>query len=374
MKVVIVIPTYNEVANIGRLLSALLEEIENFPHHKFEILVVDGNSPDGTANVVSDSSAKDNRVQLLMEKKKAGLGAAYVYGFQHAIARMGAEAVVEMDSDFQHDPKDFTKLLKAFDEGYDYVLGSRYVKGGSIPKEWAFYRVMLSVVGNMASKLILGIYNVSDFTTGFKISRVKGFLDKIDLDSINSQGFAYKIDLLYKMYNLKAKIKEVPITFGVRNKGDSKMVVRGNTLDSLKVIIFLRVKNNISFFKFLAVGFTGLFVDSGIFNLLRIMLDSDVSSVISGFFGIATTFILNNHWSFVDRKINGKRKKSVGIVVYFVSSYIPIVFRSWLIGFLVNTFGNTLLISNLAFFIGILIGLVWNYTIYSKLIWKKNNA
>ncbi len=373
MKVVVVIPTYNERENIKLLVPALVGEFSQFPHHQLHILVVDGNSPDGTGEQVLEFRQKNPNIHLLKEKEKAGLGSAYIYGFKHAMEKLQAGVVVEMDADFQHDPKDFTKLLKAFDQGYDYVIGSRYIKGGSIPKEWAFYRKLLSLGGSLFSKIVLGIFNVNDFTTGFKVSRVDGFLKKINLEDVNSSGFAYKIDLLFKMHNLGAKIKEVPIKFGLRDRGDSKME-KDNMLDSLRVVLLLRYQQSKSFFKFIIVGFTGLFVDSALFSIFRITsLGSTMASVLSGFLGMVTTFTLNNYWSFNERKLAGVKKKATSFVVYFISSYIPIIFRSWLINFSVNRFGDTAPVAYSAFFIGILVGLIWNYTVYSRVIWKKSN-
>ncbi len=373
MRVVVVIPTYNESENIKRLIPGLMEQFKNFPKHDIHILVIDGNSPDGTGNAVLELGKEYPNTHLLIEKEKAGLGAAYVYGFKHAMKEQNAEVIVEMDADFQHDPKDFTRMLTAFDEGSDYVIGSRYIKGGSVPKEWECYRKLLSVGGNMFSKFVLGIFDVNDFTTGFKISRVRGFVDKIDLDNINSSGFAYKIDLLFRMHRLGAKIKEVPIRFGLRDRGDSKME-KDNMLDSLKVVMLLRYQENKSFLKFVIVGFVGLFVDSGIFSILRIgYLGSTVASAVSGLIGMLTTFALNNIWSFGERKLLGAKKKVAGFIIYCVSSYIPIIFRSWLIDFSIIKFGDSALVAYTAFFTGILVGLIWNYTVYSRLIWKRSS-
>lgn len=371
MKIVVVIPTYNERENIERLIPVLHDEYKHFSHHEIHTLIVDGNSPDGTGEVVEGFKSEYPNTHLLREKEKAGLGAAYVYGFKHAIRELGAEVVVEMDADFQHDPKDLTRMLKKFDEGYDYVIGSRYIKGGSIPKEWAFYRKFLSFGGSLFSKIILGIFNVNDFTTGFKISRVNGFLNKIDLDNINSSGFAYKLDLLFKMHKAGAKIVEVPIKFGLRDRGDSKME-KDNMMDSLRVVLLLRFNESKSFFKFVLVGFAGLFTDSGTFSLLRLtFLESAAASALSGLVGMITTFTLNNIWSFQDRKIESTQQKVKSFVVYFIFSYIPIIFRSWLIDFAILKYGPSAAVEYTAFFIGILIGLIWNYTVYSRLIWKK---
>ncbi len=371
MKVVVVIPTYNERENIKLLIPALFEQFKKLPQHDMHILVVDGNSPDGTAKEVLEFQEKNTNIHLLKETNKSGLGAAYIYGFQFAVEKLGAEVLVEMDADFQHDPKDLVKMLKTFDEGYDYVIGSRYVKGGSIPKQWALYRKLLSLGGSLFTKIVLGIYDINDFTTGFKVSRVHGFVDKIDLSEVNSSGFAYKIDLLYKMHNLGARMVEVPIKFGLRDRGDSKME-KDNMLDSLRVVLLLRYRKSQSFFKFIVVGFAGLFTDSGLFTILRLTpLASAYASATSGFIAMVTTFALNNVWSFKERKLEGTKKKATSFMVYFASSYIPIIFRSWLISLSVSHYGDKALVAYSAFFVGIVVGLIWNYTVYSRVIWKK---
>ena len=370
MKVVIVVPTYNEAKNIGRLLDTVSEEVKNISHET-RVLVVDGTSPDGTADVVREKMKTHKFVDLVV-KEKGGLGADYIYGFKYAMDEMGADVIVEMDADFQHDPKDVHRLVAEIENGYDYIIGSRFVKGGSIPKDWELKRKVLSKLGNIASKIILGIFNINDFTTGYKASRVKGFVDQIDFDSVLSKGFAYKIDLLYKMCKLGAKVKEVPIQFATRDEGISKMEAN-NPIDSLRVVITLRLTDRKTqrFLKFCVVGFTGLFVDSGLFNLFRVTLFSTkMSSLVSGFIAMLTTFLLNNFWSFKENKLEGINKKVKSFVVYIISSYIPIIFRSWLIKFSIDSYGDTFIVSNTAFFIGIVIGLIWNFTIYSKIIWR----
>lgn len=375
MKIVVVIPTYNEAKNIGRLIDALSVEFKNIPNHEMHILVVEGNSPDGTAQIVRDKAVEFPFVHLLMEEKKAGLGAAYVYGFRHAMNDLKADVVVEMDADFQHDPKELPTLIKEIDNGYDYVIGSRYIKGGSIPEDWGLMRKLFSIFGNLTSKIILGIRGVNDFTTGYKVSRVKGFVDTIDLDNILSKGFAYKMDLLYKMHKAGAKIKEVPIQFQTRNEGDSKME-KNNPMDSLRVVIKLRLndKDTQKFLKFCVVGLIGLITDAGLANIFRItILSSKNAPLVSGLIAMLVTFLLNNFWSFNETKIEGTSKKISYFIIYCISSYIPILFRSFLVGFAVSSFGNTFIVFNTAFFIGIFIGLVWNFTVYSKLIWRKKN-
>jgi len=369
MNFVIVIPTYNEAENIGRLIEVLDKKFKEIPKHTFNILVVEGNSPDGTADIVREKSKKYPFVHLLMEKEKKGLGAAYIYAFKHAMKNLDPDVLIEMDADFQHDPEDIKRFVAATEEGYDYVIGSRFTKGGSIPKEWEFYRKIISIGGNLFTKVVLGIFDISDFTTGYKASRVKGFVDKMNLDTIMSSGFAYKMELLYRMHKMGAKIKEIPIKFGLREGGVSKME-RNNPFDSLRVVLTLRFKEYKKFIKFCVVGLAGLFVDTGLFNIFRIFIDSAVSALISGGFGMLTTFILNNKWSFKENEIKGIQNKSKSFVFYVAFSVIPIIVRSWLVRLSTKQYGNTLLVSNAAFFVGIVFGLIWNFTVYSKIIWR----
>ncbi len=370
MEVVVVIPTYNEADNIRQLIAILAEEFVQIPHN-CRALVVDDSSPDGTYRIVEELRSQYPFLHLLVRKEKTGIGGAYFAGFKQAMA-MGADVVIEMDADFQHDPRDVKRLVQAIDEGYDYAVGSRFVAGGKIPKEWAFYRKFLSFGGSLFSKIVLGMPKHNDFTSGFKASRVKGFVDQINFDGVLSKGFAYKIDLLYRMHKLGAKFKEVPISFGLRDRGDSKMG-KDNMFDCLKVVLRLRYNDSKHFVKFLAVGLAGFFVDFVLANGFRLsILQSAQASLLAGFIAMLTTYTLNNFWSFRDRQqIVGVANRIKSIVIYVVSSYLPILFRSWLIRTSTLAFGDNVLIFNVTFLLGVVIGLIWNFTVYSKIIWKK---
>jgi len=189
MKITIVIPTYNEAENLKKLLPLLFDQFSKIKHD-CHVLIVDGNSNDGTHDLVNSFSSNHPNLHLLVETKKEGLGAAYTKGFKHAVEKLEADVVMEMDGDMQHDPNDVPRFIQKIDEGYDYILGSRYVEGGSIPKEWAFHRKLLSWGGSAFARFTLGLLHIKDFTTGFKATRVKGILDKINLDEVMSPGFA----------------------------------------------------------------------------------------------------------------------------------------------------------------------------------------
>jgi len=243
VKIITIIPTYNESELIGQLLDALFEKtFKDIQNHQMGVLVVDGNSPDGTAEIVKTKSAKYPNLNLIVEKEKRGIGAAYIAGIKYAIEKLRADAVIEFDGDWQHNPEDIKRLVAEFDKGYDYVIGSRYVAGGSIPKEWALWRKSLSRLGGLTAKFVLGL-PVNDATSGFKLSRVKNFAERLPLDEsrILSKYYAYKIQFLYEMLRLGAKTKEISIKFLERRGGSSKSTLR-DIFDSLYVVLALRFR------------------------------------------------------------------------------------------------------------------------------------
>lgn len=228
--------TYNEAKNIGRMIDVLVgEEFPKIKNHEMILLVIDDFSPDGTGKIVREKMKKYENI-FITEDKKIGLGAAYARGFKYAIDELKADGVMEMDADFQHDPKDVKRFVAEFDRGADYIIGSRYISTGSIPKEWSIDRKFLSIVGNLIYRIGLLTWNIHDFTTGYRLARVNSFLGTIDFDKVFSKkSFTYKTRLIYEMKKRGARIVEIPIKFGLRDLGDSKMTT--NTFfDSFKVI------------------------------------------------------------------------------------------------------------------------------------------
>lgn len=219
MRKLVIIPTYNEIENMGQLLPILMDLSE-----KFDVLVVDDSSPDKTADFVSGFSKKNPRVHLLLRKQKNGLGQAYIAGFKWGLEN-NYDALVEMDADFSHRPEDLVKILQAL-ETEDVAIGSRYVEGGATIN-WGFIRKMISRGGGVYSRLILG-YPTQDWTGGFNGWRAQVLKD-IGLDSIRSNGYSFQIELKYKAQKCGYKIKEIPIVFEDRRVGQSKM--------SLKIVL-----------------------------------------------------------------------------------------------------------------------------------------
>jgi dolichol-phosphate mannosyltransferase len=212
-RVLVIVPTYNEVENIrlitGRLRVAVPEA---------QLLIADDNSPDGTGEVADELAADDDHVQVLHRAGKEGLGAAYVAGFRWALEH-GYDVIVEMDADGSHAPEELPRLLNALRDA-DVVLGSRWVPGGKVVN-WPRRREVLSRGGSFYTWLALGL-PVKDATGGFRAYRAE-VLQKIDLDTVNSQGYCFQIDLATRSWRSGFRVVEVPITFVEREYGQSKM-------------------------------------------------------------------------------------------------------------------------------------------------------
>jgi dolichol-phosphate mannosyltransferase len=214
----LILPTYNEAENLEPLVDAARAALADAPEG-FRILVVDDASPDGTGAIADDLAARIEQVEVLHRAGKEGLGRAYLAGFDVAL-RGGAGYVLEMDSDFSHDPADVPRLLAAARDGADLVLGSRYVPGGGAP-DWPLLRRAVSRGGCWYARRVLGLPQ-RDLTGGFKCFR-RETLEAIDLPSVRSEGYAFQIELTYRAVRRGLRVVEVPITFHERRRGASKM-------------------------------------------------------------------------------------------------------------------------------------------------------
>ena len=214
-KTLVIIPTYNEADNILKIIPQVLKN--SSPENEFNILVVDDNSPDGTASLVERLNNKS--VNILKREKKSGLGTAYVAGFRYAIKK-GYDYVFEMDADFSHDPKYLEGFIEKISQGYDLVIGSRYINGISV-LNWPLSRLIMSYLASVYTRTITGL-KVMDTTAGFMCYRVSA-LKQIDLDKVKSNGYSFQIEMKFKFYKKGFKIVEVPILFIDRREGESKM-------------------------------------------------------------------------------------------------------------------------------------------------------
>ena len=322
LKTVIILPTYNERDNIGPLVTALQRQFDAMPDD-MHILVVDDDSPDGTADSVRDLQRQHANLHLITGRKE-GLGAAYIRGIHHAMDALGADAVFEMDADFSHRPEDVPRLMAELDQGADFVIGSRYVPGGSIPREWGWYRRLNSWGGNLVARYVAGIYRVRDCTAGFRAIRTS-LLRGIDLNGLRVQGYAFQVALLHAAVVAGARIVEVPVDFIDRERGLSKLGAR-DVLEFILNAWWIRFNNSRTFLKFAVVGASGVLVNLGLFTLLLAAgMNKFIASPIAIEISIITNFLLNNYWTFRDRKtrdrvrIKGLKFNAVSLVSLGVS-------------------------------------------------------
>ncbi|NHE58676.1 polyprenol monophosphomannose synthase [Cyclobacterium plantarum] len=245
-KKLVIIPTYNEKENIQDIVTAVLDLPEGF-----EVLVIDDGSPDGTATLVKALQFDfSNRVHLIERKGKLGLGTAYLEGFAYALNN-GYEYIFEMDADFSHDPKDLSRLyLKAFEEGHDMVIGSRYVSGVNVVN-WPMGRVLMSFFASKYVQLITGI-PIKDTTAGF-ICYHRKVLEAINLEKIRFIGYAFQIEMKFTAWKLGFDIVELPIIFTDRTRGSSKMS-KHIFREAIFGVIYMKLKS--IFFGYKAVNQT----------------------------------------------------------------------------------------------------------------------
>ena len=214
MKTLVILPVYNEAENIDKLIPRLLEQ-------DVEILFVEDASEDGTAEKIKQWMSNSNRINLIQRPAKLGLGTAYIAGFKWALQR-AYQYIFEMDADLSHDPAEIPRFIKKCEEGYDVIIGSRYMSGTISVVGWDFRRLLLSKFANKYATTILGLGFLTDVTSGYRCYRRK-VLEGFDLDSIRSNGYAFQIEMVYRAYKKGFKIAEIPIIFYERNSGSSKM-------------------------------------------------------------------------------------------------------------------------------------------------------
>jgi dolichol-phosphate mannosyltransferase len=216
----LILPTFDEAENLETVVARARRVLAGAAPEGFRVLVVDDDSPDGTGRIADRLAAEHPEVEVLHRSERAGLGPAYLAGFAHALAR-GAGYVFEMDSDLSHDPADLARLLAAVrDGGADVALGSRYVPGGGVT-DWGLLRRLISRGGSIYARAILSL-DVRDLTGGFKCFR-REVLERIDLPSVRSYGYAFQVELTYRAVQAGFRVVEVPIVFRDRALGQSKM-------------------------------------------------------------------------------------------------------------------------------------------------------
>lgn len=391
-KAIVIVPTYNEKGNIERTIDALQDISKKINNWQMHILVVDDTSPDKTYEVVKNLQKKYKNLHLLINKQKAGLGAAYLKGMHYAFDQLGADTIFEFDADLSHDPKKIPQFLDKIDQGYDMVLGSRYIKGGSLPADWGFHRKIMSVGGNLVIRLILTNFSIADWTGGFRaISKKVYTAIAPKMTDERFSGYTFQIGFLHEAVKKDFKITEVPFHFKNRTIGQSKMgpeFIINNLIYLFKVrsqeILASRI------FKFLVVGTIGALTQLSSLQLWRSILPYQIAYFTAVECAVIVNFIINNAWTFADRKLKITEIPSKFIKFNFASGGSILIQQ--ILAFIgerfltiQNEFGQavfpvvyTLPIINYAIdlgiiiaVVGILVGMFWNFFAYTTFIWKK---
>ena len=302
-RVCFVIPTYNEALNVTPLLQRLCDLYRD---DNTAFLIVDDDSPDGTAHLVREFAAGEPRVHLL-EGRRRGLGDAYVRGIRHALETLGATVVVQMDADFSHDPADARRLLAHLADGADVAIGSRYVAGGAIDVRWSVGRRLLSRWGNRMARWIAGLAAVRDCTAGFKAIKAE-VLRAAKFDHIRVQGYAFQIVLLHRLLHAGARIVEEPVYFSERERGHTKLGAR-DLFEFFYNVWWLRLANHRTFVKFVVTGLIGVLINLGSFQvLLNLGVHKLLASPLAIELSIISNFLINNYWTFAERTLVGRKR------------------------------------------------------------------
>jgi len=363
-------PAWNEADNIGEMIEVLITQ--EFPKIKAEmsLLVVDNHSNDGTDKVVLEASKKYANVHLI-EQKKSGLGWAYVAGMQYAINNLHADAILEMDADFQHPPRFVRSMVETYLACADYCIGSRYIKGGSIPSNWAASRKVVSYFGNLFIRLVLLNFKIHDLTTGFCLVQVHGVLDQIDLEKLMAlDHFAYKVDLLYQCLKLSRKTVEVPLQFAAREREKSKFNWK-EMITTFTVAIRLGIKNKERFLKFAIVGGIGFVVNYvGLELLILVGLSTYLATLFATEAAIISNFIFNNFWTFKDKAIVKTSDVVIQFTKFNLASLVAVIVQPLIVTGASLLFGDTAIVH----FLGLVFALVlvvvpYNYIVYNLFIW-----
>ena len=261
-KVVIIIPTYNEALIIEETVYQVFQSVQRLSHYEVSVLIFDSASQDNTQQIVRDLQSQYSHLHLQTEPQKSGLGSAYHAAMRYAMDELGADIVVEFDADLSHQPKYLVPMLESMEHN-DVVVGSRYIKEGSIPKKWGWHRKLLSRLGSIMAQLIL-TSKYKDFTSGFRATRTT-LLRKILPSRFISSDFAYKLELLWLLHINGAKIAEIPIDFIDRSKGKSKLAPN-SVIDSMRVLLKLRLGRLAQYSCMCLVGLTGMIAQFLIYN------------------------------------------------------------------------------------------------------------
>ncbi|STX40903.1 glycosyltransferase [Legionella donaldsonii] len=366
-KVVIIIPTYNEmfvIKNTIMQVFAAVEAIEDFDVH---ILIFDSNSTDKTQDIVSSLQDDYPKLHLKREQEKSGLGSAYLQAMRYALTVMNADIVFEFDADLSHQPKYIKPMLEKIKD-FDVVVGSRYVPGGSIPKNWEWHRKVFSVLGNYVARTVL-TPKYKDFTSGFRATRRRSLINVLPQRFLSNH-YAYKLQLLWLLHKSKAKICEYPIEFIDREDGESKLP-KNSIIDALHVVFTLRYYELKRYLKMCLVGLMGMTVQFVAYNLFRKYLPAFNASQLAVLAAIIHNFILNRNFTFKSSLKLSKFFEMKRLLWFGLYSVVMIYLQSYWLKFGITYLGSGFLQENLIIGVGIGLASLLNYFAYSRHVWPE---
>jgi len=372
MRVVNLLTSYNEKENIGPMIDFLESLAKELPKYEFVNLVVDSHSPDGTGDIVQEMAKTRENLHLLETPR--GLGISLILAYKYAMDELGADIVIPNDVDFQWDPKYIPAMLEKIEEGYDVVVPSRHAPGGKDNFN-AFRKLTHFVSNTLINYYWGGIKEVKDLAGNFKAIRVKGILDKVNLDKLNVKGFVIQSTIIYELSKTGAKFCEIPAIYGERRAGEGKVGLNLQFFkDILETIINatkIRIERSKRFIRFGIVGFAGYLVNASTLFLFSGILKFPewVSWSLSTELAIISNFIWNNLWTFQEVKIKGAKNVAKKFIQFNGTSIGALLIQT-----VVGTLGVKLLGPNfrqiLLPFIIVFLVIPYNYTMYNIFIWK----
>lgn len=373
-KAIIIIPTYNEEENIANTIQLVLQQTDSLDDFQVEILVFDSQSTDNTATLVNDLAQRfPGIIHFASEAQKTGLGSAYIQAMNRAIDVLQADIVFEFDADGSHQPMYIPAMLELL-KTHDVVVGSRYIPGGSMPKDWGIHRKLLSRGGNWIARLLL-TNKFKDLTSGMRATRTS-VLKKVLPDRFLSNHYAYKLHLYWLLFQAKAKIIEYPITFIDREKGYSKLP-KNSIVDSIRVLINLRFNKLKQYIIMCLVGSLGALIQFSCYSVLRSYDFSPfIASQIAMSIAILSNFTLNSRITFKRHKINTPLQKSAllsRLTQFILYSIGMIYLQSTWVSLAVDYFGSGVTKEGIIVLFGIYIGSMINYLFYSTVIWSNRS-
>lgn len=361
--VCVVLPTFNEALNIERCIDGIFAQQERIKSHRVHVLVVDDNSPDGTQDVVRRLQMQFPALHLLGGKKK-GLGDAYKRGMAEAQRTLAPVLIVQMDADGQHDAGLLPLFVGLAESGFGIVIGSRYVPGGSTP-DFSWRRLLLSRMGNLMVRFLGGIARVRDCTSGFRCIRAE-LLAQCNLAFLSTRGYSFQSSLMCELVRTSAPLIEVPITFGDRRLGESKLSL-DDQLEFLANVVRIRFRNSEEFFRYCFVGASGVLANLGCYiGLTRgAYISPEIASALAIEISIISNFLLHNFWTFTARGLHwgiGRRFLKFHLVAGFSGALNYLMFLLLYQTMVVND-----IVANLA---GIAVATLVNYLLNSFWTWS----